>query len=75
MISFSLPPWVKTILQKPLNIKQLSVSDLDDLKHKLAKFSPENPLEVGESTNPLGAGVAACIGASNIFRYVFCSEI
>ena len=44
MINFSLPPWVKTILQKPLNIKQLSVSDLDDLKHKLAKFSPENPL-------------------------------
>jgi hypothetical protein len=37
----------------------------------VAKFSPENPLEIGESTNPLGAGVAACIGASNIFRYVF----
>ena len=44
MINFSLPPWVKTILQKPLNIKQLAAFELTDLKHKLARFSPENPL-------------------------------
>lgn len=37
----------------------------------LAKFSPEDPIEIGDSTNPFGAGVAACIGTSNIFRYVF----
>ncbi len=44
MINFSLPPWVKIILQKPLNIKQLSAFEITDLKHKLARFSPENPL-------------------------------
>ena len=44
MINFSLPSWVKTILQKPLNIKQLAASELTDLRHKLARFSPENPL-------------------------------
>jgi cellulose synthase/poly-beta-1,6-N-acetylglucosamine synthase-like glycosyltransferase len=44
MINFSLPLWVKTILQKPLNIKQFSDFEITDLKNKLARFSPENPL-------------------------------
>lgn len=44
MINFSLPPWVITILQKPLNIKQFSAFEVTDLKQKLARFSPENPL-------------------------------
>lgn len=44
MIKFFLPNWVKIILQKPLNIKQFSDIELTDLKQKLAKFSPENPL-------------------------------
>ncbi|MDO8999837.1 MAG: E2 ligase fold family C protein [Bacteroidota bacterium] len=37
----------------------------------VTKFSSENPVRVGNTNNPLAAGVAACIGASNIFRYVF----
>lgn len=44
MIKFFLPDWVKNILQKPLNIKQFSEVEVADLKHKLARFSPENPL-------------------------------
>ncbi|MES2517350.1 MAG: glycosyltransferase family 2 protein [Bacteroidota bacterium] len=44
MINFSMPSWVKNILQKPLNIKQLSDIELADLKQKLARFSPEDPL-------------------------------
>lgn len=44
MIDFSLPHWVKTILQKPLNIKHISGFEIIDLKHKLSRFSPENPL-------------------------------
>lgn len=44
MINFSLPIWVKTILQKPLNINQFSSFEITDLKHKLARFSPENPV-------------------------------
>ena len=44
MLNFSLPTWVKTILKKPLNIKQFSAFEITDLKHKLARFSPENPL-------------------------------
>ncbi len=39
-----MPSWVKNILQKPLNIKQLSDIELADLKQKLARFSPEDPL-------------------------------
>lgn len=37
----------------------------------IAKYSTENPVGVGESTNPLAAGISACIGTSNVFRYVF----
>lgn len=44
MINFFIPEWVKNILQKPLNIKQYSASEIADLKQKLTKFSSENPL-------------------------------
>lgn len=44
MINFFIPDWVKNILQKPLNIKQYSASEIADLKQKLTKFSSENPL-------------------------------
>lgn len=37
----------------------------------IAKFSSENPMGSGQSSNVFGAGVAACIGASNVFRYIF----
>lgn len=37
----------------------------------LSKFSTQAAIGCGETTNPLGAGIAACIGVSNIFRYVF----
>lgn len=37
----------------------------------LAKFSIENPVQIGDSKNPLGAGIAACIGVANIFRFIF----
>lgn len=44
MIKFFLPDWVKIILEKPLNIQQFSDIEKTDLKQKLARFSPENPL-------------------------------
>ena len=44
MIKFSLPDWVKIILQKPSDTKQFSDSEITNLKQKLARFSPENPL-------------------------------
>lgn len=44
MIKFSLPDWVKIILQKPLDAKQFSDNEITNLKQKLARFSPENPL-------------------------------
>ena len=44
MIKFSLPNWVKIILQKPLDAKQFSDNEITNLKQKLARFSPENPL-------------------------------
>ena len=44
MIKFFLPDWVKIILRKPLNIQQFSDIEKTDLKQKLARFSPENPL-------------------------------
>lgn len=37
----------------------------------IAKFSNEDALGCGDSLNPLGAGIASCIAASNVFRYVF----
>lgn len=44
MIEFSLPDWVKIILQKPSDTKQFSDNEITNLKQKLARFSPENPL-------------------------------
>lgn len=39
--------------------------------HWNAKFSSKRPVGTGDSSIPLGAGAAACIGASNVFRYIF----
>ena len=44
MINFYLPDWVKTIRQKPVNINEYSLAEVSDLKQKLARFSPKNPL-------------------------------
>lgn len=37
----------------------------------IAKFSTKDAVGSGDSSNPFGAGVAACIGVANVFRYVF----
>jgi hypothetical protein len=37
----------------------------------LIKFSTSQAVSSGATSNPFGAGGAACIGASNIFRFVF----
>ncbi len=37
----------------------------------IARFSRSNPVGSGRSDNALGAGVAACLAASNIFRRIF----
>ncbi len=36
-----------------------------------ARLSTRDPQPVGASTNPFGAGAAACFGAANLFRHVF----
>jgi hypothetical protein len=37
----------------------------------ITRFSRSNPVGSGRSDNALGAGVAACLAASNIFRRIF----
>lgn len=37
----------------------------------VSKFSTRNPVGSGDTLIPFAAGASACIGASNIFRYVF----
>lgn len=44
MINFSMPKWVKSILQKPLDIKKFTDAEVADLKQKLSKLSSANPL-------------------------------
>jgi hypothetical protein len=41
----------------------------------IAKLSQRRPVGSGASTNPLGAGGAACIGCANVFRAVFVNEL
>jgi hypothetical protein len=36
-----------------------------------ALMSLSAPREVGNSDNPFGAGASACLGAANLFRYIF----
>jgi glycosyltransferase involved in cell wall biosynthesis len=44
MIEFTLPTWVKQILNKPLLISKYSDGEIEELKKKLARFNIENPL-------------------------------
>lgn len=39
-----MPIWVKNILQKPLDVKQFTDLELQDLKQKLLRFSCKNPI-------------------------------
>lgn len=39
-----MPVWVKNILQKPLDVKQFTNLELQDLKRKLVRFSSKNPI-------------------------------
>ncbi len=39
-----------------------------------AYVSTETPRSVGSTTNPLGAGAAACLAAANVFRSIFDKE-
>lgn len=41
----------------------------------LAKISTKNPIGSQECSNPFGAGIAACLAASNAFRFVFKDHI
>jgi hypothetical protein len=41
----------------------------------LAKVSMKRPVGVGESQNPFGAGLAACIATANLFRAVFANQL
>lgn len=40
-----------------------------------AKISPVSPVGCGDTSNPFGAGVAACLGAANLFRSVFAEQL
>ena len=39
-----MPVWIKNILQNPINVKQFTDIELQDLKQKLVRFSSMNPL-------------------------------
>lgn len=41
----------------------------------IARFSAEQPVGSGDSGNVFGAGAAACIAASNLFRLIFGDQI
>lgn len=41
----------------------------------IAKYSVSESKSFGNSTNPFGSGIAACLLVSNIFRTVFCDYI
>src|SRR5579885_325538 len=44
MINFSLPAWVKEILEKPLRLSDNSPEFISGLKQKLQRFNISNPL-------------------------------
>jgi hypothetical protein len=39
-----------------------------------ARISTDRPQDIGTTPNPIGAGIAACLAAANVFRYVFLDE-
>jgi molybdopterin/thiamine biosynthesis adenylyltransferase len=40
-----------------------------------ARLSRDVPVGSGSTTNPFGAGAAACFAAANVFRFVFASQL
>lgn len=40
-----------------------------------AKLSSREPIGSGASSNPFGAGAAACFGAANVFRTIFADQL
>ncbi|MFX4427857.1 E2 ligase fold family C protein, partial [Acinetobacter baumannii] len=40
-----------------------------------AKLSRQRPVGSGSTTNPFGAGAAACFGAANVFRRMFADQL
>jgi hypothetical protein len=41
----------------------------------ITRLSATQPVACGASSNPFGAGVAACLGAANVFRSVFAAQL
>jgi len=41
----------------------------------ISHFSPHRPSGSANSSNPFGAGAAACFGAANVFRHVFSDQL
>jgi hypothetical protein len=41
----------------------------------ITRLSATQPVACGTSSNPFGAGVAACLGAANVFRSVFAAQL
>lgn len=41
----------------------------------IARLSRTSPVKSGQSSNPLGAGAAACLALANVFRAVFAAEV
>ncbi len=41
----------------------------------IARVSPDGPVGSGSSSNPFGAGAAACFGAANVFRAFFRAQL
>jgi hypothetical protein len=41
----------------------------------ITRLSTTQPVACGASSNPFGAGVAACLGAANVFRSVFARQL
>lgn len=72
-----------TVAEDILIIAGSTSKELNSKSHKfyfgsenwIAKYSVSESKSFGNSTNPFGSGIAACLLISNIFRTIFCDYI
>jgi hypothetical protein len=68
-------PDIAIIASRATSKKDKSVNLFLGSENWKARMSRTKPLSFGQSDNPFGASVAACIACSNVFRYIFEKEL
>ncbi len=70
-IDLSQDPTIEVIIGSPTNTQTLHRTVFAGCDGWKATLSTQRPQTCGDSNNPFGAGLAACLAAADVFRHLF----